>query len=105
MRVLLWFVWKALIGKRGENQWRVSTRRMIFYRLKAAVCLLLNIEPAKVTWNDPYIYEDMIYVTYTDGGVSHNGDIKPTTYWSEAIVVGPGIFRNWWACVYQDSSD
>lgn len=99
------YTWKALTGASGEKIWRVPHMTMMFYRFKAAICLLLNIEPSQAVWDNPYIYERIIHVTYTDGGVTPGTDSHPTSYWFEAIVTAPGFLRGWWATIYQDSSD
>lgn len=100
----MFYFWKALTGKWGDR-WLSNRRHRIFYRLKAAICLFLIREPSHDVWDDPYIYDAMVYVTYTNGGTTPGTDSYPTSYWFEAIVTAPGIFRGWWATIYQDSSD
>lgn len=97
-----WYVYKALFGKWGEHPWRTPLHRRLFYRFKAAVCMLFNIEPSSEQWRDPEIYEDLIHITYTNGGMSPGNPNHPDIYWYEAIVV---TSQGWWATVHSDSSD
>lgn len=91
---------KAVLTQKWSGQRWPGSRWHVFYRLKAALCILLNREPAK----DVEVYEH-VYVCWTDGGVSPGNPNHPTIYWSEAIVVGYGFWHNWWCTYYQDSSD
>lgn len=93
------YIHYALRGKWGEEQnYFISEHWRWFYRLKAALCLLLNLEPPKGTFVSFHVF-----VTYTDSGTSYSPG-EPTEYWFEAIVVGYGVFSNWWATVYQDGT-
>lgn len=98
------YVWLALTGKVSMDLFgnKRYVRPHWFYRLKAAICLLLYREPTRRSEYD--LWSDSVVVTITDGGISPGTDSYPTTYWHEAILVGRGI-GNWWACVAQASSD
>lgn len=80
----------------GSSDWYVSSRWQLFYRVKSVACSLLNLEPSRDT--DVYNH---VHVTYTDGG-TYGSDLG-TVHWYEAIVVGYGVFKNWWVTYYQDS--
>ena len=93
---------RALIGDiltrpwSGHSDWYVSPRWALFYRLKAMLCCLLNRLPP----DDANIY-DHVHVVYTDGGLYFGGEY--TVHWFSAVVVGYGLWRNWWVTEYQDS--
>lgn len=97
------YVLKALTGKWPIEAWyKLQTNHRTYYRLKAAICLLINREPSRRDEYDLWTYS--VIVTYTDGGVSKHGGYEPDSYWCEAILVGRGVLSNWWACVAQTSS-
>jgi len=98
------FAWQALVGEWSPD-WRERNAPFmrVFYRLKAALCLLLNREPSRRDEYDLWTYS--VIVTYTGGGMSPGTVHGPEVHWCEAILVGRGVLRNWWACVAQASSD
>ncbi len=81
----------------GKSGYYIAPCWPPFYRFKALICILLNREPAP----DLDIYEH-VHVTYTGGG-SYAAPGEPTVHWFQAIVVGYGVFRNWWCTEYSDS--
>lgn len=91
--------WKApLRGAWAEENYYIPPRLQWFYRLKAFICWNLELEPP-IKAN---LY-DGVRICYTDGGTSYvPGEV--TIYWFEAIVVGHGVFSNWWATTCQDSN-
>jgi hypothetical protein len=103
-RIFDWtYILAALKGKwSGDSNYFVSDHTAVFYRLKAVLCLLLNLEPRSKWARDNFLREHVI-VTYTNGG-SYYAPGEPTQHWFEAIAVGHGILSNWWATIYQDSN-
>lgn len=88
----------VLTGKwSGDSEWYIPPRWEWFYRLKAAICVLLNREPDK---NTPVWMH--IDVTYTAGGSYFSFYDSLTHHWGESIKVGYGIFSDWWCTYYQD---
>ena len=88
---------QALVGAwAGDSDYYIQPRFALFYRLKAALCLLLNREPQ----DDPY--EDRVAVTYLKGG-SYAGAGEPTVHWCTGIYTGYGLLRGWWCCEMYDS--
>lgn len=86
----------SLFGK-----WNGSSERYIprysewWYRLKAAVCLLLNLKCRGEEAQRDY-WENKVMITILRGGSGYVPG-EPTYYWWEGIVVGHGLFCNWWA--------
>lgn len=79
----------------------VPRRLRLFYRIKAALCLLLNREPdASVD-----LVYDGIVIAMVGGGVQPGSVNGPTVYWGVELKVGIGIVGNWWATLNSVSSD
>lgn len=101
----MFYIFKALTGKWGEYHYHPAFHHRLFYRLKSAICLLLNREPSCAVYSDPYFVQEMIHITWTDGGVSPGTVHGPAVYWGECIIVGPGFWRGWWSMFHSESSD
>lgn len=72
----------------------------IFYTTKAILCFLADREPKK-SLTDLYTEECFYECAVLGGGSYYNGD--GVSHWGETLIVGYGIFTNWWAIALQDS--
>lgn len=99
----------AFTGHWNGGDWIINSRfERWFYRLKAALCVLLNREydhrKAGELWN--WFYDgQFLPVVSVHGGVQPGTVHGPTVYWAEELAVGRGVFRNWVYVVNSVSSD
>lgn len=100
-------MWRfEILGLMLKHKWADRDYRysQLFYRLKIAICILLDIEaPPAIEAYDLSTYH--VRVCYIAGGIAPGTDNSPTVYWSDALVVGHGLFKNWWYTEHQESSD
>lgn len=100
-------MWRLQIVKWALfNKWahEYYERVQWFYRLKLALCILLNRDPPPAI--DAYdLFTYHVTACCIDGGVSAGTDNSPTIYWSDVLIVGKGLLSNWWWSEYQYSSD
>lgn len=100
MNGLFYFVRPALTGKwSGRSDYYIPAYMEWFYRIKAVICLLLDLNPPP---GKSYYELPGLDLTYTAGG-TFSSPGEPTIHWAEALYVGVGVFSNWWTCIYQDS--
>ena len=93
----------ALFGKwSGDSELAFPRRMILFYRLKAAICLLLNLE-CRGEEARRWFWMRHIVVTYLGSGTYTTHD-EPTIYWCIALCVGRDVFRNWYAEVETGSN-
>lgn len=90
-------------GEWGEKSVHDSTPAIVrgFYRLKAAICMALDREPSRRAQYD--LWTDGRVITYIASGTSYSHD-SVNEHWFECILVGHGMFTNWWVTIYSASS-
>lgn len=99
MHYTLKLIRAALCGRwGGESDYFIPKRLEWFYRMKAALCLLIRRAPSPNT----DLYTERVAVTYTDGG-SYYVPGEPTTHWCVGLYTGHGFLRGWWAQEMEDS--
>lgn len=95
---------KELITGRwgGKGQFDETPKPIrFFYRFKGLACLIADREPSRRAAYDLWIAG--VPVVYTASGTSDGGDSQISVRWFECVLVGRGLFTNWWATYYQAS--
>ena len=83
-----------------EREYILKWYQRWFYTLKAVACIVLSRDPKLPDWS---ITLDHITVAILDSQRLYIPG-EPTIYNYHAIVVGVGVFSNWWYCYHFDGS-
>lgn len=94
-------LWAILTGSwDGMNGYEPPAPIRAFYRVKAVICAWMMLWPYSTVNPNLYpgldIETDGVYVTCRDSGSSRDTDPDYDMSWYKIIVVGRGLFKNWW---------
>lgn len=100
-------IYKVCCQRGAElNYYPLNYLQQIFYLVKTLICYTLGRFHYEIVLkenqlvNHCYLPEEHIIMAFLDGGTSFDGEYNHS--WVEELIVGRGVFNNWWVEFYED---